>query len=55
MKIARALKLATALALASAPILASEEGGQGGPFEGNIGVALWKLVIFGLVIVVLGK
>ena len=55
MKIARALKLATALALASAPILASEVGGQGGPFEGNIGVALWTLVIFGLVIVVLGK
>ncbi len=55
MKIERTLSLATALALSAAPILASEEGGQGGPFEGNIGNALWTLVIFGLVILVLGK
>lgn len=55
MKTERTLTLATALALLSAPILASEGGGQGGPFEGNIGNALWTLVIFGLVILVLGK
>ena len=55
MKIQHTLALATALALSAAPILASEEGGQGGPFEGNIGNALWTLVIFGLVIFVLGK
>lgn len=55
MKIERTLQLATALALFAAPILASEEGGQGGPFEGNIGNALWTLIIFGLVILVLGK
>lgn len=55
MKTERTLTLATALALFSAPILASEGGGQGGPFEGNIGNALWTLVIFGLVVLVLGK
>ncbi|MEO8276119.1 MAG: F0F1 ATP synthase subunit B [Thermoanaerobaculia bacterium] len=55
MRIERTLALATTLALSAAPILASEEGGQGGPFEGNIGNALWTLVIFFLVIVVLGK
>ena len=55
MKTERTLTLAAALALLSAPILASEGGGQGGPFEGNIGNALWTLVIFGLVILVLGK
>lgn len=55
MKTARTLQLAATLALSAAPILASEEGGQGGPFEGNIGNALWTLIIFGLVILVLGK
>ena len=55
MKTERTLTLAAALALLSAPILASEGGGQGGPFEGNIGNALWTLVIFGLVILVLGR
>ena len=55
MKIERTLGVATALALSAAPILASEGGGQGGPFEGNIGNALWTLVIFGLVVFVLGK
>lgn len=55
MKTERVLSLALALALSAAPILASEGGGQGGPFEGNIGNALWTLVIFGLVILVLGK
>ena len=55
MKTARTLALTATLALFAAPILASEGGGQGGPFEGNIGNALWTLVIFGLVILVLGK
>ena len=55
MKTERVLSLALALALSAAPILASEGGGQGGPFEGNIGNALWTLVIFGLVVLVLGK
>ena len=55
MKIPRTLSFAATLILAAAPLLASEEGGQGGPFEGNIGNALWTLVIFGLVILVLGK
>ena len=55
MKIERTLQLATMLALSAAPVLASAEGGQGGPFEGNIGNALWTLVIFGLVVLVLGK
>jgi len=55
MKIERTLSLATALALSATPILASQGGGQGGPFEGNIGNALWTLVIFGLVVLVLGK
>lgn len=42
------------LALATAA-RASEGGATGGPFEGNIGVALWTLIIFGLVIFVLGR
>ena len=50
---------AFAAALAAAPALASEAAGHGGatggPFEGNIGVALWTLVIFGVVIFVLGR
>ena len=40
----------------AAPLLANEgEGGGGGPFSGDIGNALWTLVIFGLVVLVLGK
>jgi F-type H+-transporting ATPase subunit b len=42
-------------ASAEASALASEGGATGGPFEGNIGVALWTLVIFALVIFVLGR
>lgn len=49
----RAVALAAALLATSAG--AAEGGASGGPFEGNIGVALWTLVIFGLVIFVLGK
>lgn len=57
--IERALVLLTSFALA-APALAAEEGHGGeaaanNPFAGDIGNALWTLVIFGLVVVVLGK
>src|SRR4028119_282680 len=64
----RALKAATAaifaiatLVLTAAPALAAEEGhGRAGanantPFAGDIGNALWTVVIFVLVLVVLGK
>ena len=52
---------AAGAALAAAPALAAEaeahggSGATGGPFEGNIGVALWTLVIFAFVIFVLGR
>ncbi len=36
-------------------LLASEGGGDASPFAGDIGNALWTLVIFALVIFVLGK
>lgn len=53
------LKLFLGCALSSvlaAPLLANEaEGAAGGPFSGDIGNALWTLVIFGLVVLVLGK
>jgi F-type H+-transporting ATPase subunit b len=44
----------------AAPVLAQEHGGEheaaaNNPFAGDIGNALWTLVIFGLVVVVLGK
>jgi len=40
----------------SAAALASEgEGGKGNPFAGDIGNALWTLVIFVVVLIVLGK
>jgi F-type H+-transporting ATPase subunit b len=44
-------------ALAAAPAFAAEAHGEsmGGPFEGNLGVAIWTLVIFAIVIFVLGK
>ena len=46
-----------ALGLAALPALAAEEGsgGANNPFAGDIGNALWTLVIFALVLVVLGK
>jgi F-type H+-transporting ATPase subunit b len=47
------------LVLAAAPALAQEAEHGGGeassPFAGDIGNALWTLVIFGLVVFVLGK
>jgi F-type H+-transporting ATPase subunit b len=44
-----------AAALAAAPALAAEGGEPGGVFAGDIGNALWTLVIFGVVVWVLGK
>src|SRR5256885_6670218 len=42
------------LALAAAPLYAAEEAPLS-PFAGNVGNALWTLVIFAVVIIVLGK
>jgi F-type H+-transporting ATPase subunit b len=62
--IERALKAATAaifaiatLVLSASPALAAEAGeaGANNPFAGDIGNALWTVVIFVLVLVVLGK
>lgn len=39
----------------AAPALAQHEGGGGSPFAGDIGNALWTVVIFGVVLFVLGK
>jgi F-type H+-transporting ATPase subunit b len=43
------------IAAASAPAFASEGGEPGGVFAGDVGNALWTLVIFGAVVFVLGK
>jgi len=43
------------IALAAAPLYAAEEGATLSPFAGNVGNALWTLVIFVIVVVVLGK
>jgi F-type H+-transporting ATPase subunit b len=57
--IERALISLVSLALMAAPALAQEAEHGGGeassPFAGDIGNALWTLVIFGLVVFVLGK
>lgn len=51
--------LVVALMLAAAPAVAAEgghaEGGANNPFAGDIGNALWTVIIFVLVLVVLGK
>ena len=50
------LRLGTLAALlCAAPLAAAEEGGSLSPFAGDIGNALWTLVIFGLVVFILGK
>jgi F-type H+-transporting ATPase subunit b len=42
--------------MAALPAFAEEHAeSAGGPFEGNFGVALWTLIIFGIVIFVLGR
>ena len=46
------------LTLAAVPVAAQEHGGEAvtlSPFAGNVGNALWTLIIFLLVVVVLGK
>jgi len=50
------ITLAT-LILSTAPTVAfaSDAGGASNPFAGDIGSALWTLIIFGCVVVVLGK
>jgi F-type H+-transporting ATPase subunit b len=58
--IERALISLVSLALFAAPAQAQEAehgGGEGpsSPFAGDLGNALWTLVIFGLVVLVLGK
>jgi len=55
MKRSNLLFAATAGLSAALPALASEGGEPGGVFAGDIGNALWTLVIFGIVVFVLGK
>jgi len=55
MRIQAATWAALATALAPALAHASEEGGAVTPFAGDVGNALWVLVIFGLVVFVLGR
>jgi F-type H+-transporting ATPase subunit b len=43
------------LLFAAMPLSAAEEGEALSPFAGNIGNALWTLIIFGIVVVILGK
>src|ERR1700745_3130842 len=45
----------TLIACAAAPLYAAEEAATLSPFAGNVGNALWTLVIFVIVVVVLGK
>jgi F-type H+-transporting ATPase subunit b len=41
--------------MAVVPAFASEREGAGSPFAGDIGAALWTLIIFVVVVVILGK
>jgi F-type H+-transporting ATPase subunit b len=58
-RITRALAGLVTLVLVAAPAVAAEgghaEGGANNPFAGDIGNALWTVIIFILVLVVLGK
>lgn len=47
--------IGAAAALAASPVFAAGEGEASNPFAGDVGNALWTLVIFVLVLVVLGK
>lgn len=49
------LLLAAVFAAQAAPVLAASEGGEENIFSGNLGNAVWTLVIFGAVLFVLGK
>jgi F-type H+-transporting ATPase subunit b len=57
--LAKLVTLVVALVLWAAPAVAAEgghaEGGASNPFAGDIGNALWTVIIFVLVLVVLGK
>jgi len=57
--IKRALAGLVTLALMAAPVLAAEgghaEGGANNPFAGDLGNAIWTLIIFIGVLIVLGK
>jgi F-type H+-transporting ATPase subunit b len=62
MRKTKTLLLTLALGLAALPVFAAEAaeaagegGGASSPFAGDIGNALWTVVIFGLVLFVLGK
>jgi F-type H+-transporting ATPase subunit b len=43
------------LLFAAVPLSAAEEGETLSPFAGNVGNALWTLIIFAIVVVILGK
>jgi F-type H+-transporting ATPase subunit b len=49
------LRLALLATLALPALAYAAEGGSASPFAGDLGTAIWTLVIFGLVVVVLGK
>lgn len=51
----RIATVALAAAASALPALAAEGGQPGGVFAGDVGNALWTLVIFGAVVFVLGK
>ncbi len=51
----RVLVSTAAGVLAASSLHASESAAGAGPFEGNVGNAIWTLVVFGLVVFVLGK
>ena len=51
----RKLLTVALIALAAAPLYAADEGAPLSPFAGNIGNAIWTLVIFVIVVLVLGK
>ena len=55
MKRTRILRTALTKSFVAFPALAAEGGEPGGVFAGDIGNALWTLVIFGGVVFVLGK
>jgi F-type H+-transporting ATPase subunit b len=57
MKILRAIHATAWLLVSAAPVLAAEEEAHGGNniFAGDVGNVFWTLLIFGLVLLVLGK
>src|SRR5262245_46306652 len=53
--VASVVSVTVFVALTAIPLYAQEEGGGLSPFAGNLGNAIWTLLIFLLVVVVLGK